>query len=229
MNHKILLVEDDARMTELLHRGLTSERYDVHTAYDGELGLQNFTLSEYDLVISDIILPKINGLDLCRKMKYLKPSIPVIMLTALGTTDEKVEGFDAGADDYLVKPFEMRELLARVRALIKRNTAQYSIPTNILSYADLQINLHTKIVSRGQSEVTLTPKEFNLLTYMVLNSERVLSRTEIAQNVWDTHFDTGTNFIDVYINYLRKKIDKDFNDKLIHTKPGMGFILKRED
>jgi DNA-binding response OmpR family regulator len=151
------------------------------------------------------------------------------MLTALGATDEKVEGFDAGADDYIVKPFEMRELAARIRALLKRRKASLSASTNtMLKYDDLEMNLLTKTVKRQGVEINLTPKEFNLLQYMLENPERVLSRAEIAEKVWDTHFDTGTNFIDVYINYLRKKIEKNFEKKLIHTKPGMGFILKAE-
>jgi DNA-binding response OmpR family regulator len=150
------------------------------------------------------------------------------MLTALGTTDDKVEGFDAGADDYLVKPFEMRELLVRIRALLKRSNKTANNSGNILKYADLEMNLHTKIVKRSGQEISLTPKEFKLLEYMLQNPERVLSRVEIAEKVWNTHFDTGTNFIDVYINYLRKKIDREFDKKLIHTKSGMGFILKAE-
>jgi DNA-binding response OmpR family regulator len=148
------------------------------------------------------------------------------MLTALGTTDDKVDGFDAGADDYMVKPFEMRELNARIHALLKRSE---SLPKgDILKFADLVLNRLTKIVKRGDIELNLTPKEFNLLEYMMLNNNRVLSKSEIAEKVWDTTFDTGTNFIDVYISYLRKKVDKEFNRKLIHTKPGMVFILKEE-
>lgn len=150
------------------------------------------------------------------------------MLTALGTTDDKVEGFDAGADDYLVKPFEMRELLVRIRALLKRNQKNSGNISGILAYADLEMNLHTKIVKRNQQQINLTPKEFKLLAYLMQNPDRVLSRVEIADKVWETHFDTGTNFIDVYINYLRKKIDRNFDHKLIHTKSGMGFILKTE-
>ena len=169
-----------------------------------------------------------DGIDVCRQIRETKPDIPIIMLTALGTTDDKVEGFDAGADDYLVKPFEMRELLVRVRALLKRNTKTANSVGFIIRFADLEMNLHTKIVKRDGQEISLTPKEFKLLEYLMHNPERVLSRIEIAEKVWDTHFDTGTNFIDVYINYLRKKIDRDFEKKLIHTKSGMGFILKAE-
>jgi Response regulators consisting of a CheY-like receiver domain and a winged-helix DNA-binding domain len=145
------------------------------------------------------------------------------MLTALGTTNEKVEGFDAGADDYMVKPFEMKELLARIKALYKRS--QYAPHENILKVEDLEVNLKTKQVMRAGNTIDLTPKEFNLLTYMLNNKGRVLSKSEIAEKVWDTKFDTGTNFIDVYISYLRRKIDKDYSKKLIQTKNGMGYIL----
>jgi DNA-binding response OmpR family regulator len=224
---KILIIEDDLRVAELLQRGLKENGFETALACDGREGIKIAMQGAFDLVITDIILPEIKGTEVCKYIRENKPEIPIIMLTALGTTDEKVEGFDAGADDYLVKPFEMRELLVRIRALLKRNN-KISAAGNILTYADLELNLHTKIVKRGGIEINLTPKEFNLLAYMLRNPERVLSRTEIAQKVWDTHFDTGTNFIDVYINYLRKKIEKNFDKKLIHTKPGMGFILKAE-
>lgn len=225
---KILIIEDDQRVAELIQRGLNEFGYQTIIAYDGYIGKKLALQNDVDLIIMDIILPKINGLDLCRELRLQLPDLPIIMLTALGTTDDKVEGFDAGADDYLVKPFEIRELIARIKAIMKRKSSNRTSYGFILRYADLQMNLHTKEVKRGNVEIKLTPKEFKLLEYMLLNPERVLSRTEIAEKVWDTHFDTGTNFIDVYINYLRKKIDKEFSSKLIHTKPGMGFILKAE-
>jgi len=225
---KILIIEDDQRVAELIQRGLNEFGYQTIIAYDGYIGKKLALQNDVDLIIMDIILPKINGLDLCRELRLQLPDLPIIMLTALGTTDDKVEGFDAGADDYLVKPFEIRELIARIKAIMKRKSSNRTSYGFILRYADLQMNLHTKEVKRGNVEIKLTPKEFKLLEYMLLNPERVLSRTEIAEKVWDTHFDTGTNFIDVYINYLRNKIDKEFSSKLIHTKPGMGFILKAE-
>jgi DNA-binding response OmpR family regulator len=225
----VLIIEDDQRVAELIKRGLEEQGFFTTLAYDGLSGKKLALQNNYDLIITDIILPKMDGLDLCKIIRQTKPEIPIIMLTALGTTDDKVEGFDAGADDYLVKPFEMRELLVRIRALFKRQNKITNNSGNILKYADLEMNLYTKIVKRKETEINLTPKEFNLLEYMIGNAERVLSRVEIAENVWDTHFDTGTNFIDVYINYLRKKIDKDFDKKLIHTKSGMGFILKSEE
>lgn len=225
---RILIVEDDLRIAELLQRGLQEQGFEPMVVYNGFWGKKLALQNEYDLLITDIILPNINGLELCKEIRQNKPHLPIILLTALGTTDDKVEGFDAGADDYLVKPFEMRELLVRIRALLKRRSSNTLPASNLLQYADLEMNLHTKTVKRGGIDIRLTPKEFGLLEYMLLHPERVLSRAEIAEKVWNTHFDTGTNFIDVYINYLRKKIEKNFDKKLIHTKPGMGFILKLE-
>ncbi|TCO09771.1 response regulator transcription factor [Natronoflexus pectinivorans] len=224
--YKILVIEDEQRIATLIKRGLEENSCQADVAYDGETGKKLALRGSYDLIITDIILPKINGIDLCRELREQIPNTPIIMLTALGTTDDKVEGFDAGADDYLVKPFDFRELFARIRTLLKRYNQIDNNNQAILSYADLELNIHTKLVKRDNQEIHLTPKEFKLLEYMLRNKERVLSRTEIAQNVWETHFDTGTNFIDVYINYLRNKIDKKFSTKLIHTKSGMGFMLK---
>jgi DNA-binding response OmpR family regulator len=224
---KILIIEDDQRVAELIRRGLEEQGFETYMAYDGLMGKKLALQNTYDLIITDIILPKMDGLSLCKELRERQPDIPIIMLTALGTTDDKVEGFDAGADDYLVKPFEMRELLARIRVLLKRqNLSLKNSP--LLTYGDIEMNLDSKSVKRKEKEIDLTPKEFKLLEFMLNNPERVLSRVEIAEKVWDTHFDTGTNFIDVYINYLRKKIDKDFDGKYIHTKSGMGFILKKE-
>lgn len=224
----ILVVEDDQRVAELIQRGLEEHGFNPTLAYDGLSGKKLALNNTYDLIITDIILPKIDGLDLCKQIREIQPGTPIIMLTALGTTDDKVEGFDAGADDYLVKPFEMRELLARIRVLLKRRRNDDHTSGSLLKIADLEMNLHTKLVKRNGIEIALTPKEFKLLEYMLQNKERVLSRVEIADKVWDTHFDTGTNFIDVYINYLRRKVDRDFDKKLIHTKSGMGFILKAD-
>lgn len=223
---EVLIIEDDVRIASLIKRGLEEHNFNVTLAYDGLTGKKLILNYNYDLIITDIILPKIDGFELCKQVRLIKPSIPIIMLTALGTTDDKVEGFDAGADDYLVKPFEMRELIVRIHALIKRSSTNLRSSDIVLKMADLEMNLQTKTVKRKNIEINLTPKEFKLLKYMLQNPERVLSRIEIAEKVWDTYFDTGTNFIDVYINYLRNKIDKKFDQKLIHTKPGMGFILK---
>lgn len=224
----ILLIEDEPRLAELIKRGLEEQSYRVTMAFDGQMGKKLAFSTTYDLIITDIILPKINGLDLCKEIRQSKPDVPIIMLTALGTTDDKVEGFDAGADDYLVKPIDLRELYVRIRVLLKRNAGKTKEQGFILNYADLVMNLHDHTIKRGGKEIDLTPKEFRLLEYMMRHPERVLTRVEIAEKVWETTFDTGTNFIDVYINYLRKKLDKDFSSKLIHTKSGVGFIF-RED
>lgn len=222
----ILLIEDDERVASLIKRGLEEQHYIVDLALKGITGLTLALSKDYAVIIMDIMLPDKNGIEICQEVKKVRPDIPIIMLTALGTTDEKLEGFDAGADDYLVKPFDFRELHARIRVLAKRSLS--SVTPIVLRIADLELNTSTKIVKRNGKEINLTAKEFRLLQYMMENRERILSRAEIAEKVWDTTFDTGTNFIDVYINYLRKKIDKDYSIKLIHTKPGMGFIFKEE-
>lgn len=227
----ILVVEDEQRVAELLKRGLEECSYTVTLAFDGEMGSHLIRSTRFDLVISDVILPKLNGFELSKLIRQTYPDIPILMLTALGTTDDKLDGFDAGADDYMVKPFDFRELNARIKVLLKRKGSgklQEEKPAT-LTYADLTMNTATKSVYRNNIEIKLTPKEFNLLEYMMQHPERVLSRIEIAEEVWNTHFDTGTNFIDVYINYLRKKVDKDFEVKLIQTKPGMGFMLRSEE
>ncbi|MFT4073512.1 MAG: response regulator transcription factor [Dysgonamonadaceae bacterium] len=228
--NKILIIEDEQRVGDVLRRGLEEAGYEVSLAFDGEMGFRLFRSGKYDLVISDIVLPKMNGFELCREIRNIDGNVPIIMLTALGETDDKLDGFDAGADDYMVKPFDLRELEARVKALLKRKPVKIeSLQQDKLTYADLEVDLRTHNTYRNKEEIKLTPKEFNLLCYMMRNPERVLPREEIAKNVWKTHFDTGTNFIDVYINYLRKKIDRDFLKKLIHTKPGVGFIFQTED
>lgn len=222
---KILVVEDEERVAQLLRAGLEEAGYDVMVAYDGEMGARLFTSQDFSLVISDIILPRLSGIEMCKKIRHSNPHIPILMLTALGSTDDKLEGFDAGADDYMVKPFDFRELKARIKVLLKRGTEHVEAKPDSLSYADLHIDLHRRDVSRGGVKIKLSPKEYNLLLYLAEHADQVVSRVEIADKVWNTHFDTGTNFIDVYINYLRKKIDRDFEPKLIHTKPGVGFIL----
>lgn len=222
---KILVIEDEKRVADLLKIGLEENGYQVLVAYDGEMGWRLFQSNDFQLIISDIILPKLNGFELCQKIRKADKEIPILMLTALGTADDKLEGFDVGADDYMVKPFDFRELLARVRVLLKRRAVAKVDVVKEISYADLYINLERQEVTRNGEPIKLSPKEYNLLVYLVENAERVVSRVEIAEKVWNTHFDTGTNFIDVYINYLRKKMDKNFEVKLIHTKPGVGFIL----
>jgi len=223
---KVLVIEDESRVAELLKRGLEESEHSVRIADSVSSGLNIFEKERFDIVVSDVMLPDGSGFDLCRKIREKNEAIPILMLTALGTTDDILEGFDSGADEYMVKPFDFRELNARINILLKRLVTPF---VEQIEYADLRINIRTKSVFRGEQAIALTPKEYNLLLFFVQNPERVLSRTEIAEKVWDTHFDTGTNFIDVYINYLRKKIDKNFDIKLIHTKPGMGFIFSNEN
>ena len=221
----ILIVEDEKRVADLLKIGLEENGYQALVAYDGAMGLRLFQSNTFQLVISDIILPKMDGLELCREIRKIDDRVPILMLTALGAADDKLEGFDVGADDYMVKPFDFRELTARVRVLLKRHAVLGEVLVKQIAYADLSVNLEQREVARNNISIRLSPKEYNLLVYMVENADRVISRMEIAEKVWNTHFDTGTNFIDVYINYLRKKIDRDFEVKLIHTKPGVGFIF----
>lgn len=224
---KILLVEDEKKIASALKTGMEEQGFYVKVAYDGAMGEKFFTNYDFDLVILDINLPDINGYTLSRIIRQRKQNIPILMLTALGTVEDKIEGFEAGADDYLVKPFAFKELLARVKSLLRRTTA--NLPTaHILRVADLEINLDSKEVTRAGNRISLTAKEFQLLEYLVRNKNRVVSRADIAGKVWDIGFDTGTNVIDVYINFLRKKIDKDYPVKLIQTQIGMGYILKEE-
>lgn len=220
----ILIVEDEKRVADLLKAGLEEAGYNISVAYDGAMGLRFFQSNHVDLVISDIMLPRLDGFELCREIRAINKDTPIIMLTALGSTDDKLDGFDSGADDYMVKPFDFRELNARIKVLLRRGNRKEE-RCDRLTYADIVIDLDKHNVSRAGIDIRLTPKEFNLLVFMVENAEKVISRIDIAEKVWNTHFDTGTNFIDVYINYLRKKIDRDFDIKLIHTKPGVGFIL----
>lgn len=224
---KMLIVEDNSRVSALLKRGLESQGYQVYIAEEAEEGLILLDKIDFDLIITDIMLTGMDGITFCKKIRHSGKKIPIIMLTALGTIDEKIEGFDAGADDYLVKPFEIRELYARVKALLQRNSDTVStLDESVqITYGDLVMDKRTKVIYREGLAINLTPKEFNLLHFMMQNPERLLTRDEIADNVWGNNFDTGTNYIDVYIAYLRKKIDKGFEQKLIHTKVGMGFIL----
>jgi len=221
---KILIVEDEPKVASFIKKGLEENHYDAEVTYDGLSAEKLALLNNYNLFILDVIIPGISGIDLCKKLKKINPNIPVLMLTALGTTDDKLIGFDAGANDYLVKPFEFRELLARVKVLL--NTANQSLNTvNNLVIGDLVLDLDKKVARRGDSFIELTAKEFSLLEYFMRNSGRVLSRNDIAEKVWDISFDFGTNVVDVYVNFLRKKIDKGFDNKLIHTKVGFGYVF----
>ncbi|ADQ17341.1 response regulator transcription factor [Leadbetterella byssophila] len=222
---KILLIEDEVKTLNLIKEGLEENNAQVDIAYDGQMGLTLAERNEYSLIISDIILPEINGLTLCKTLRDNGNHTPILLLTALGTTEDIITGLDSGADDYLSKPFEFSELRARIRALTRRGNAVIQ-KSNILRVADLELNVDTKAVKRGDKEITLTAKEFSLLEFFMSNVGRVISKVELAEKIWDITFDTGTNVIEVYVNFLRKKIDKDFDVKLIHTQIGMGYVMK---
>jgi len=221
---RILIVEDEQKVASFLKSGLEENNYEADIAYDGEMAIKLAKQYDYNLMIIDIILPGINGLELCRKFKSTNPNIPVLMLTALGTTDDKLSGFEAGADDYLVKPFEFKELLARVKALLKRQSGDYEM-TGKLTFSDLELDLDKKKARRGGKDIELTAKEFMLLEYFMRNRGRVLSRNDIAAKVWASDYSFNTNVVDVYVNFLRKKIDKGFDNKLIHTRVGLGYVF----
>lgn len=223
----ILVIEDEPKVAAFIQEGLEEDQHQTTVVYDGHFGLKMATERTYDIIIMDILIPYINGLDLCKQIREKGVTTPILMLSALGSTDDKVTGLDAGADDYLVKPFEFKELLARVRALSKRSQKTES-DLHVLTVADLHMDLEKKTVTRNDKNIDLTAKEFLLLEYFLKNKGRVISRSEIAQKVWGISFDTGTNVIDVYVNFLRKKIDKDYTTKLIHTIIGMGYTLRIE-
>lgn len=221
---RILIVEDEPKVASFLKQGLEEQGYDVEVVYDGQMGKMFAIRNPYDLILLDIVIPHINGIELCRHIKESKPGVPILMLTALGTTEDKVSGFDAGADDYLVKPFAFAELLARIKALTKRGTGITETSSRI-RVADLELDLDKKVAIRQDKTIELTAKEFALLEYFMRNRGKVLSRADIAEKVWDITFDTGTNVVDVYVNILRKKIDRDYAQKLIHTRIGMGYLF----
>lgn len=225
---KILIIEDEPKTAQSIRQALEENRFEVDVAYDGHFGLRLAKENEYDIIISDVIIPYINGVELCKQLRNSGIQTPILLLTALGGTDDIVTGFDSGADDYLTKPFDFKELIARVKALLKRS-GNVTNMANILKVADVEMNVDMKTITRGGKRIELTPKEFALLEYFIRNKHKVISKAEIAEKVWDIDFDTGTNVIEVYVNYLRKKIDKDFPTKLIHTQFGMGYVLKDDE
>ena len=225
---KILLIEDEKKIADTLSKGLKELDFEVDTAYDGSIGYRLFNSGKYNLVITDINLPGMNGYEVCRKIRIKNQNVPIIILSALGTTDDKMEGFEAGVDDYLVKPFEFKELLVRIRAILKRSMLQQFPVGNLLKFADVEMNVDSMEVTRSGIAIPLTTKEFQLLEYFMRNRNRVVSRAEISERVWNLDFDTKTNVIDVYVNFLRKKIDRNFESKLIHTQVGMGYIMKEK-
>lgn len=222
---KVLIVEDEPKLAGFVKKGLEEQAWEVDVAYDGQIGISLALSTLYDVIVLDVNLPKINGFELAALLRREDVRTPILMLTALGTLNDKLAGFDAGADDYLVKPFEFQELIVRLRALQKRNIERGQT-TNVLKVADLELDLNERVARRSGYRIDLTAKEFGLLEYFMRNRGRVVSRVDIAEKVWDIHFDTGTNTIDVYVNFLRKKIDRDFPQKLIHTVVGMGYIMK---
>jgi heavy metal response regulator len=222
---RILVVEDEKKVAGFIRQGLEEEHYSVDVAYDGEAGLQMAETERYDLLVLDVMLPKRSGLDLMKEFRARGGTVPVLILTAKGAIDDKVAGLDSGADDYLTKPFAFAELLARVRSLLRRSSKDKS---TVLSIADLELDTVTHKARRAGRIIELTAKEYALLEYFLRNKERVLSRTIIAEHIWDYNFDTGTNIIDVYVNHLRNKIEGQGETKLIHTVRGVGYVVKEE-
>lgn len=220
---KILVVEDEKKVASFLKKGLEQEYYAVDVAYDGKEGLNLSLSEEYDLIILDIMLPLLDGITLLREIRSAKIEVPVLMLTAKDSTEDKVEGLDSGADDYLPKPFALEELLARVRALIRRKEKEKSL---ILSVGDLTLDTQTHKVKRGENEINLTPKEYSILEYLLRNKNHVVSRMKLTEHVYEYQFDPDTNVIDVYINKLRNKIDKDSDHRILHTIRGVGYMVK---
>jgi heavy metal response regulator len=219
---RILVVEDEKKIAGFIKRGLKEEGYAVDVAADGDEGYELASVNDYDLIILDIMLPKCDGVTLCKKLRADKLEPPIIMLTAKTSVQDKVTGLDAGANDYLTKPFAFEELLARMRVLLRRAVQ----PATRLQVADLALDLLSHKVTRGDRDIILSSREFALLEYLMRNADTVVTRTMISEHVWDIDFDTNTNVIDVYINYLRNKIDADFDQKLIQTIRGRGYMLK---
>ncbi len=230
---KILLVEDEVHVVSFIKKGLTETGYEVSVAFDGKTGLQMFYNGSFDLIILDIMLPELNGLDVCKEIRKTDSLISILLLTALGTSENIVLGLKTGADDYLVKPFKFIELEARIQALLRRTEKGYETINNepekglILSISDLELNDYSKTVTREGKEISLTSTEYRLLLYFMNNINRVLSRLDILEKVWDINYNLGTNVVDVYVNYLRKKIDTNEENKLIHTVIGMGYVMKQ--
>ncbi len=222
---RILVVEDEKKVADFIKKGLEEEHYAVDTAYDGETGLYLAEVNDYDLVVLDLMIPKIDGWEVLRRIRGKKDNVPILILTAKNGVEDIVRGLDSGCDDYLTKPFAFAEFLARVRALLRREKVEKE---PVLQVGDLTLSLVTHRVTRGEREIELTSKEYALLEYMMRNPNKVLTRAMISEHVWDYHFDSMTNVIDVYVNYLRKKIDKDFDTKLIHTIRGVGYMIRGE-
>jgi two-component system copper resistance phosphate regulon response regulator CusR len=223
---RVLVIEDEIKLAQAIQKGLEEEGYEVEVAYNAESAAVLAKEKVYSVIVSDVILPGDSGIDLLKNLRAEGNTIPVLLLTALGQIDDKEIGFIAGADDYLSKPFEFRELLLRVKALTRRTTAHYQAETNVLKYEALELNLGTKELFISGNRITLTPREYGLMEYFLRHPERVISKKEIAEQVWDIHFDTGTNVVEVYVNFLRKKIEKDLGKRVLHTQFGNGYMLR---
>lgn len=221
---KLLLVEDQSGMAQSLKQGLEENNIQVDIANNGKIGKELFEQNGYDVIVLDVMMPEISGLELCSYIRSIGNSVPILIISALDNVEDKVIGFEVGGDDYLTKPFAFSEFLARIKALDRRNHAQKNV-SRLLNIHDLHINFDNKTIQRNQINIELTPKEFRLLEYFIKNEGRVLPKQEISENVWDVDFDTGTNVVEVYVNYLRNKLDKGFDKKLIHTKFGVGYVF----
>jgi two-component system, OmpR family, copper resistance phosphate regulon response regulator CusR len=223
----ILVVEDEIRLADILQKQLEEAGYEVKVATDGYMGRQFIETNKFDLIVLDINIPLINGYDLCKEIRRVDNAVPIIMVTALGTIDNKIIGFDAGADDYITKPYEIRELLARINVFLRRSDVEVGVQT--IEIADLMMDMSNKTVIRSGNKIDLTAKEFDLLEVFLKHKDKLLTREFIIGQVWGIDFDPGTNVIDVYVNYLRKKIDKNYETKLIHTKFGFGFYCSEKE
>lgn len=223
---KVLLIEDEVKVVQSLKKGLEEHNIQTDYAYDGLTGKKMAESGQYDVIVSDIIMPQMDGYELVKSLRERRVETPILFLSALSSVDEKVAGFDLGVDDYIVKPFAFKELLARIRALARRNQEGYGQSKNVLTFADVEMHLDSLSLTRAGIPIELTPKEFALMEYFIRHQGKVVSKKEIAENVWDIHFETNTNVVEVYVNYLRNKIDKPFEQKLIHTMFGSGYILK---
>jgi two-component system copper resistance phosphate regulon response regulator CusR len=221
---KILLIEDEPKVAAFIKKGLEEQFHNITLAYDGSMGCKLALEQDFELIILDVVLPHMNGFEVCKQIRQFKKELPIIMLSALGTVNDKVKGLENGADDYLIKPFHFDELLARIKALDRRRSMV--LPGTVYQVADLQMDCFRKTVTRNGKMILLTVKEFTLLEVLMYNKNRVLSRVYIAESVWGINFNRGTNLIDVYINYLRSKVDKGFSKQLIHTVIGMGYMIK---
>lgn len=223
----ILVIEDEVNVSSFIMQGLQEEGHSVDVAFDGAIGLSLAGSILYDVIVLDIILPYMNGLEFCKRFRESHGySVPILMLTALNTTEDIVKGLQTGADDYLVKPFAFKELFARINVILRRKALGYT--NRLYEFADLVLNTETKIVTRSGIKIPLTSKEFRLLEFLISNANRVLSRTTILENVWGTNFELNTNVVEVYINFLRNKVDKGSTKKIIHTVIGMGYVIREE-